>query len=215
MTWLLIRTTGLVAYAFLSAAAIWGLLVSTGILGRGTSPKNLTYMHESLSVAAILATIGHIVLIYFDEFIGFALGDLFIPGRAAWRPTAVSLGIVAFYGLSVITASFYVRPKIGQRRWRLLHFASFGVYLSALVHGIAAGTDSGTVLGVVLYSSTATAIAFLTAVRGRLVARPAQNRSNRTDGKANPTADARRATRDTPPAADPFATSQPSNGQLR
>lgn len=169
MTWILIRTTGFVAYAFLSAAAIWGLLVSTAVLGRGMPPKRLTYVHESLSMAAILATIGHVVFLYLDEFIEFGPPELFVPGASAWKPTAMSLGIVAFYGLLLITASFYARTRIGQRRWRLLHFASFGVFASALAHGIAAGTDTKTVLAVVLYSSTATAVVFLIVIRGYLL----------------------------------------------
>lgn len=169
MTWILIRTTGFVAYAFLSAAAIWGLLVSTKILGRNASPKSMTYVHESLSMAAILATIGHLGFLYLDDFVEFGPRELLVPGASGWRPTAVALGIFAFYGLVVITASFYVRTRIGQRRWRLLHFASFGVFVSALAHGITAGSDTGTLFATVLYSASATAVLFLVVLRGFLV----------------------------------------------
>ena len=187
MTWILIRTTGFVAYAFLSGAAIWGLLVSTGILGRGASPKRLTNVHESLSMAAILATIGHLVFLYFDEFVQFNVAQLMVPGQSDWKPRAVSLGIVSFYGLMIITASFYFRAKIGQKRWRTLHFASFGVWVAALAHGIMAGTDTSTVVGVTVYSSTATAIAFLTFIRGYLVANPAKaTRASRPARAPNP-----------------------------
>jgi hypothetical protein len=191
MTWTLIRTTGFVAYAFLSGAAIWGLLVSTGILGRGASPKKLTNLHESLSMAAILSTVGHLVFLYFDEFVEFGLAQLLVPGQSIWQPQAVSLGILAFYGLIVITASFYVRAKIGQKRWRLLHFASFGVWVSALAHGIMAGTDTSTVVGITLYSSTATAIVFLTVIRGYLVANPSKPSRNARPDRVNPRAGAR------------------------
>jgi len=41
-------------------------------------------------------------------------------------------------------ASFYIRPLIGQKSWRLLHYASFGLYLLGISHGIFSGTDTST-----------------------------------------------------------------------
>jgi hypothetical protein len=169
MTWILIRATGFVAYTFLSGAAIFGLLVATKMLGRSASPKSLTYTHESLSVAAILATIAHMGFLYMDSFIEFTPKELTVLGASDWNPTAVNMGIMAFYGLVIITLSFYVRKRIGQAAWRILHFASFGVFLSAAYHGISAGTDSSTVFAVIIYSSTISLVVGLTITRIVLV----------------------------------------------
>lgn len=183
MVWMVIRASGFVAYAGLAGAAIWGLVVSTKLLGRSASPKNLTYVHESLSVSALIATAVHLVFISIDEYIEFTPGELFVPGASDWRPVAVSLGIVAFFGLAVLTASFYVRTRIGQSAWRYLHYTSFGVFAAALMHGLAAGTDTGSVIGMGIYISTATAVVGLIVIRvvtvgsGRSEARPRPLRS--------------------------------------
>jgi predicted ferric reductase len=41
-----------------------------------------------------------------------------------------------------LVISFYVRKKIGNRTWRMLHFVSFVAFLGAMLHGISSGTDS-------------------------------------------------------------------------
>jgi predicted ferric reductase len=165
VTWVLIRVAGFTAYVFLSGAAIWGLIVSTGLLGRAASTKNLTYIHESLSISALLATAAHIFFLYLDDYIEFTPKELFTPGASDWKPVAVSMGILSLYGLALITASFYVRKLIGQKTWRWLHFLTFGVFSSAVIHGLIAGTDTGTPLGVAIYAATISVVVGLIVVR--------------------------------------------------
>ena len=64
-----------------------------------------------------------------------------------------------------VTFSFYVRQHIGQRVWRLVHYASFAVYLLATVHGLQAGTDSRAVPIVAMYIVSGATIIFLTMYR--------------------------------------------------
>jgi hypothetical protein len=75
------------------------------------------------------------------------------------------LGVVAFWALAVITPSFYLRNRIGQQAWRTLHFATFGCFLAAAIHGITAGTDSGQPVMVVMYATTLTAVIGLIVLR--------------------------------------------------
>jgi DMSO/TMAO reductase YedYZ heme-binding membrane subunit len=64
-----------------------------------------------------------------------------VPGAAPWRPVTVAAGIVAGYLMLTLAVSFRVRRQIGQRRWRQLHYASFGAFALALGHALHAGTD--------------------------------------------------------------------------
>jgi hypothetical protein len=41
-----------------------------------------------------------------------------------------------------VVLSFYVRQKIGQKTWRVIHYANFGIYIMGFLHGIRTGTDS-------------------------------------------------------------------------
>jgi hypothetical protein len=163
LEWMLIRGSGLVAYLLLAASVLWGLVLSLGVLPR--SVKNLTLLHESLSVGALVATLVHMIGIAFDEFIDFDAAAVLVPGRAPWKPMAVAWGVAAFYGMVVVILSFYIRKHIGQSTWRSLHYLSFGVFLSALVHGLTAGTDTANPWVFTLYAATGAAVVALVVLR--------------------------------------------------
>ena len=165
MTWLIIRGSGLAAFGLLAASTIWGLLVSSGVLGRLVKAKPLTYMHESLAVGAILATIVHLAALSVDQFIEFGWRELFVPGASSFQPMWVALGIIAFYGMVIVSASFYVRKHIGQKAWRYIHFGAFGIYLATAVHGLMAGTDSANQYVQAMYIGTTAMVIGLTALR--------------------------------------------------
>lgn len=163
--WMIIRGSGVVAFAALSATTIWGLLVTTKLLGRLAKAKPLTWFHESLGIAALLATLVHIVVLSVHDYLDFTWLEILVPGLSDWRPGAVALGVVALYGLAIVVGSFYVKKFIGQRAWRLIHFASLGVFLAALLHGTTAGTDTRTPLMIGLYVGSAFVVAALIAIR--------------------------------------------------
>lgn len=163
--WLLIRGTGVAAFAFLSVSTIWGLLLSTKVLGRAVRAKGLTYFHESLGVGSLLLTIGHLVAVYRDEFMDFSVGEILLPGVSEWRPYAIAFGVMAFYGLVGVTLSFYAKARIGQKRWRTLHFLSLGVFIGALLHGLLAGTDTLVAPILVFYAGSAAGVFGLLVIR--------------------------------------------------
>lgn len=165
MTWMIIRGSGLAAFALLAASTIWGLLISSGFLGRLVKAKPLTYMHESLAVGAILATVIHLAALSVDQFIEFGWRELFVPGASSFEPTWVTFGIIAFYGMIIVSASFYVRKHIGQKAWRYIHFSTFGIYLATAVHGLMAGTDSANQYVQAMYIGTTATVIGLTAMR--------------------------------------------------
>ncbi len=163
--WMVIRGSGIVAFAALSAATIWGLLVSSKLLGRLVKAKPLTWFHESLGIAALLATLVHVIVLSVHDYLDFTWSEILVPGVSDWRRGAVALGIVAGYGLAIVVLSFYVKKFIGQRAWRLIHFASTGVFVASLVHGITAGTDTQTPMMIGLYVGSTLAVVALMAFR--------------------------------------------------
>lgn len=163
--WVLIRGSGIAAFALLTASVVWGLLVSTKLVVRLVKAKPLTWFHESLGIGALLATIVHVVVISMHDFLDFTWAEILIPGRSDWKSLPVSFGILALYGLMVIVASFYVRRWIGQRVWRSLHFGSLGVFIASLVHSIQAGSDTSQPLVLGMYAGAAIVVFGLVAQR--------------------------------------------------
>lgn len=165
LEWMIIRGSGVAAFAAMSAATIWGLLVSSKLLGRLVKAKPLTWFHESLGIAALLATVVHVVVLSMHEYLEFTWVEILVPGISDWRRGAVAFGVVSLYGLAIVVGSFYVKKRIGQTTWRLVHYATLGVFLASLIHGVSAGTDTRTPMMIGMYLGSAVVVAALIGIR--------------------------------------------------
>ncbi len=142
--WYLSRALGVSAYVALALGVIWGLLISTGAgdgaLGRARSVE----IHRWISGTSLALVAGHALVLVGDATVRFDALDLLVPFLAPYRPLAVGLGTIAAYGAGVVHASFWLRRRLGQRAWRMIHYGSFGVFVLATAHGTLAGSDGGT-----------------------------------------------------------------------
>ncbi len=160
-----IRGSGFIAYLLLAGSTIWGLLISTKVLGRAVKAKPVAWFHESLAIGSLLATGVHMYFLFNHDFIDFGYRALFVPGASAWEPLAVAMGVVAFYSMFIITASFYVKKWIGQNAWRAIHMMSFGTFVGAALRGVFSGTDSGHPVVVGTYVATSAIVLMLLVIR--------------------------------------------------
>jgi len=139
--WFLSRASGLVSYALFSASMLLGLLLSTRFAKRWPGSAAAFALHEHTSVLALAFALFHAIVLLGDRTTSFTALGLLLPFGAAYRPQALGLGQLALYGAALLVGSFHVKKHIGQRTWRLLHFVSFLVFVLALAHGLAVGTD--------------------------------------------------------------------------
>jgi predicted ferric reductase len=162
---MIIRGSGIAAFALLTASTAWGLLVSSKLLTRMIKAKPLTWFHESLGIGALLATVIHITVLSVHDYLDFTWAEILVPGKSDWRALPVALGIMAFYCLTIVVVSFYVKKWIGQKMWRTIHFISIGVFVSALAHGITAGTDTKSPMMIGIYAGSLLVVSVLLAYR--------------------------------------------------
>jgi sulfoxide reductase heme-binding subunit YedZ len=169
--WILARASGLTAYVLLTVAMLAGLVVKSRPFGRALKAATATDTHRFLSLLALGAVALHALALTLDSTVRMPLGALLVPGLSPYRPLAVALGVVAAELAALIVLSFPVRKKIGARTWRRLHWATYGVFGAATVHGLAAGTDTTRPWVFGLYVGATAAVAFATAWRA--LTRPA------------------------------------------
>ena len=163
--WYFSRSAGTVAYLLLAGSTIWGLLLSTKLI-KDTIPAALSLaMHNILSWLAVVLTGLHALALLWDSYYTYTLSDLTIPFIGPYRPGWVGLGIIGFYLMFLTSLSFNFRKQIGQKRWRQLHYATFGVYILATLHGVMAGTDTANLGMQVLYWGSGLLVLFLTNFR--------------------------------------------------
>ncbi len=175
-----IRGSGIIAFLLLAGSTIWGLLITTKVLGRAVKAKPVAWFHESLAIGSLVATGVHMYFLFNHDFIDFGYRSLFVPGASAWRPLAVALGVVAFYTLFVITASFYVKKWIGQNAWRAIHMTAFGTFVAAALHGIFSGTDTSHPVVLGTYVASLAIVVLLMIVRIAQAMAPAPARTPRS-----------------------------------
>jgi sulfoxide reductase heme-binding subunit YedZ len=164
-TWYAARAGGVLAFALLTASVIVGLLLS-GKASSARWPKfALEDVHRFLGVLAGSFILLHGAALLVDGYLPFSLTSLLVPGTAPYRPVAVAAGVIAAELLAALALTNHYRQALSYRFWRRAHYLNFAVWLLALVHGITAGTDTGSTWAIAMYLVAAGAVGGLTVAR--------------------------------------------------
>jgi ferredoxin-NADP reductase/DMSO/TMAO reductase YedYZ heme-binding membrane subunit len=166
--WYLARAGGLTAWWLVSLTVLWGLLLSTRVLGGRTAPSWLLDLHRLLGGLTIVFTGLHVAGLVMDEWVHFGWADVLVPMAASYRPGAVAWGVVALYLLAAIQITSLLKSRIPEALWRWVHRTAFAVFVLGTVHTLTAGTDAGGPL--VRWSAAVIAAAFVFLVTYRIAA---------------------------------------------
>jgi methionine sulfoxide reductase heme-binding subunit len=165
LIWLVERVLGFGAYIAMTASVVYGLLLSTKILDAIAHRPVSFALHKDLACIGVALAAVHGVLLVLDHSIPFTLAQVLVPFAAPHAWLAVAAGQIAFYLAAIVTASFYVRRRIGQRAWRVLHYTTFLAFVGATLHGLRAGSDATAAWAGALYLGSAVVVTFLLVYR--------------------------------------------------
>ena len=165
LPWVATRLVAFLSYFAITGSVLYGLLLSTKILDAIAHRPVSFALHQDLAAIGLGLAGVHAVLLGLDATVPFSLGDMLIPFVAPYRPLWVGVGQLTLYLVAVVTASFYLRRRIGQRAWRLLHYLTFLSFAGATTHGILSGSDSGTAWAWWSYVGATALVIFLTGYR--------------------------------------------------
>lgn len=164
--WYLSRGSGFVALGLLWLSMLLGLLITDKLHRSWPGAPAAFAIHEYVSLLGLVFVAFHALILIGDQFIKYRLTQILIPfGSINYHPIWVGLGQIGFYAWAIISATFYVRQKIGPKAWRLIHYASFFNFVVAMIHGLAAGTDHSSVWAQVIYWVMGGSTLFLTVYR--------------------------------------------------
>src|SRR5205823_3787938 len=127
-----------------------------------------------LSLLTLFAIGAHLLFLALDQYAAFSSSDLLVPFAGWYRPVWSGLGIIAAYLAAALYFSFYLHPLIGYKAWRAFHFAAFGAFVLATLHGLFAGTDTGAAWALALYGCGTVSVLVLLAYR--MARRPSNDR---------------------------------------
>jgi sulfoxide reductase heme-binding subunit YedZ len=194
LVWLFERLFAWLAYIAVAGSVIYGLLLSTKLLDAiAHRPISFT-LHQDLAALGLGLAGIHAMLLGLDHSVPFSIAQILVPGLAPHAPVAVAFGQVALYLMAAVTASFYLRKRIGQRAWRMFHYVTFLAFAGTTIHGIASGSDSSAPWAEAIYIVSAALVLFLLTYRigvslaSRVAARVAARAASRglADGAAYP-----------------------------
>jgi len=204
-TWLLIRGSGITAWALLTAVVAWGLLLRSRLLGSFAPPQRLMTMHRWLGATALAFLFVHLALLLVDPAVQFTVPQILVPGMAPWETIAVALGTLAMWAMLPVMVMGRLRSRLGKAgaAWfKRAHLVAYAAWPLATAHYVMAGTDALAEWSLALLGSGATVIVVLLLARGFVPppARQAPERAPRTSAPGS-TAPAVTTTASPTPAA--------------
>lgn len=142
--WYLARAAGVMAMVLFTVAA------TLGTLGAGSrKPEQrfwLQYVHRSAAVTGLVLLATHVTAVIADSYVDISPAVLVWPFGSGYRPVAVTLGVLALYGLVLAALVGAARGRLARseaftKRWRSIHIAASVGWLLSIGHSLLAGTD--------------------------------------------------------------------------
>lgn len=133
---------GLTATVLLTLNILLGLLVSTNYnparqWPRRKLPWPLFRIHNWTGYLAMAVVCVHpFSLLFVDSKVAkFGPRDVLLPLWSQGQTLYNNLGALAFYGFLLVVVTSYLRPKLGYRPWKKLHYTAYFAAASMFVHG--------------------------------------------------------------------------------
>lgn len=176
--WFATRGAGLMTWAVAAASVVFGLLMSSRLMGKQPGFPWLLDLHRFFSTLTSVFLALHLFTLWADSFVEFGPKELFVPFTSEWRPMAVAWGVLSLYLMAAVELSSLVKDRIPARTWHGIHLLSYLSLIFGSIHAWQAGSD---VRNPIVLSFGLAAIALIVGLsvfrivvykRGAMVAKP-------------------------------------------
>lgn len=167
--WYTTRATGLVTLLLFTGVVVLGSLVANRVGGAAVGRFELSELHRSLSMVAVVFLAIHIATTVVDSFVSTGLISVLVPFTSSYKRVPVALGAIAFDLILAVWFSSLLKTRLSNETWRFIHWFSWLGWSIAIVHAFMTGSDarSGVGLALVIVSALAGALAGLWRFFGR------------------------------------------------
>jgi len=183
--WYVTRSSGIVATVLMLAALAWGFLFSARETGKRLRPAWWLDLHNGLGGLSLIFTGLHLVAAFADSDLGVSLATVFVPGASSSQTAAFAWGVVAFYGLAVVTFTSWPKKLFRRPVWRAVHLLSVPATVFACVHAYQLGSDAHTPAFRILFPVLAAATVYPLGLRlANLITNGSAKRSRSAPGRS-------------------------------
>jgi len=160
--WALGRGTGVVALVLFTVSLVLGIVARSGRAVPGLGRFGTSDLHRTAALTGTGLVAAHVGSLLVDPFAQLKMVDLVFPFLAAYRPLWLGLGTVALDLIGVVTVVSLLRHRVGPKVFKGVHWATYALWPTALLHALGSGTDAATVwfraIAVVCISAVVTAV---------------------------------------------------------
>jgi len=149
--WYVVRGSGIVAAVSLVILMLSGVGFITGHTFKFLEPITAWASHRALGIVFGISILLHMGGLLIDHFVPFNLINLLVPWSSSYKPVTilginfgslyVSLGVLAFYLVAVITIISLIWIDKKPNFWKLTHLLSYLVFVFVFFHALFLGTD--------------------------------------------------------------------------
>lgn len=141
--WYVGRGTGVVTLVLFSIVVALGIATRSARPVLGMPRFAVTAVHRSASLLALVFLGIHIVSMLVDPSAPLYLVDVVVPFAGPYRALWLGLGTIAMELIVALVVTSLLRPRIGLRTWRFVHWAAYLAWPVAILHSVGTGTDNG------------------------------------------------------------------------
>ncbi|GAB7043616.1 MULTISPECIES: ferric reductase-like transmembrane domain-containing protein [Catenuloplanes] len=167
--WFAARSSGMVAILLMTATILLGILGPLRV-GSASWPRfALAGLHRNISLLTLALLLVHVVTVAADDYVPITFADAVIPFLSRYQPFWLGLGAISFDVLLALIITSLLRSRINLRLWKGIHWLAYLSWPIALAHGIGAGTDAASPIGLV--TAVVSIVSVLVAVPIRIAGR--------------------------------------------
>jgi sulfoxide reductase heme-binding subunit YedZ len=140
--WAFGRASGIVSLGLFTLVVVLGIVSRSGRPLPGLPRFSVALLHRSTSLIALVFLVLHVSTLMLDPHAKLSLVNAIVPFTAGWNPFWVGLGTVAFDLVIALVVTGLLRQRIGQRAFRAIHWAAYGMWPFAFAHALGSGTNA-------------------------------------------------------------------------
>jgi DMSO/TMAO reductase YedYZ heme-binding membrane subunit len=171
--WYLMRGSGLVALILLTLTMVGGVVNVRRFATPRWPRAVIALLHRNVALLSVIFLAVHVATAALDSYVPVGWFATVIPFTSRWDRFWVALGTAAVDLMVALVVTSLLRSRLRHRTWRAVHWLAYACWPLAIVHGFAAGTDSGTGWAQGVYVAALISVAAAMAWRLRRPSTPA------------------------------------------
>jgi sulfoxide reductase heme-binding subunit YedZ len=141
--WFVSRGSGLMLLVLFTAVVVLGVATRLGSAPARWPAFATAELHRTLSLFAVALLTLHVVTAILDPFVRIGWAATVLPFSSPYRTLAIGLGTLAVDLGGAVLVTSLLRPRIGRRLWRAVHWLAYLAWPVAFIHSLTAGNDLG------------------------------------------------------------------------